>query len=65
MKPRKMINKSYDKISKSMDEIMTQIRLEFMFACAYTVFEGIMNILEKTDQENTDETETKEQNNDN
>ena len=58
-----MKNKSYDKISQSMDETMTQIALaiEAMIECAYIVFEGIANILEKTDQENTDETETKEQ----
>ena len=53
-----MKNKSYDKISQSMDETMTQIALaiEAMIECAYIVFEGIANILE-----NTDEIETKEQ----
>ena len=57
---KKMINKSYDKIGKAMEEIMIQTAQEVMFECAYIVFQGIVNILEKTEKENTDETETKE-----
>ena len=62
---KKMINKSYDKIGKSMDEIMTQIAQEVMIAFAYIAFKEIVDILENIDEENTDETETKEEKNDN
>lgn len=56
-----MINKSYDKIGKAINEIMIQTAFE----CAYIVFQEIVNILEKTEKENTDETEKKEEKNDN
>lgn len=70
-----MINKSYDKIDKSIstyfsirndlrrdarDEIMTQIASEVMIAFAYKTFKEIVDILENIDEENTDETETKD-----